>query len=235
MWRNDRERERIRLITMHEGSLAHRILKEQLEGVVSDHAAKGRLHSGATIKVSVRAMQTVADAFLDNVGVKIRAVAEDPESFALMTEAMTGLLNECSDAMPDILKMARGGRTAPENDSIGLAGMQLFNQMRADMDARLAILACEFESPTGDDPRAPPRREIVNPAKVEGRPRAAFWDDLWAAIAVALYVGELIPKTQADIERAIADWLDANGHSAAESTIRARARRLWDGISASGP
>ena len=73
----------------------------------------------------------------------------------------------------------------------------------------------------------------IPPAKPGGRPPAAFWDDLWAAIAVALYVGELVPKTQADIEGAMADWLEGNGHSAAESTIRARARRLWDGIVAS--
>jgi hypothetical protein len=31
----------------------------------------------------------------------------------------------------------------------------------------------------------------------------------------------------------MAGWIEANGHSAAESTIRARARRLWDHISAS--
>lgn len=230
---DDRERERIRLIATHEGSLVSRTLKERLGAVFADHAAHGRLHSGATIRVSVETMQTVGDAFLDNIGSKIKAVALGPESFALLSEAMMDFMNECGNSMPDILKMARGGRTVAENDSIGLAGFGLFNQMRADMDARLAILAYEFENPPGVEPDVPGHSERASSAKLGGRPPAAFWDDLWAAIAVALYVGELIPKTQADIERAMADWLEVNKKSAAPSTIRARARRLWDGIAAS--
>ena len=33
---------------------------------------------------------------------------------------------------------------------------------------------------------------------------------MWAAIAANLYNGDLKPKTQADIERAMADWIAAN-------------------------
>lgn len=230
---NDREREQIRLIATHEGSLASRALAKKLEAVFADHSARGRLHSGATIKVSVQAMQTIADDFLDEIGPKIKTVTLGSESFALLSEAVLDLLNECGSEMPRILKMARGQRPAAENDSIGVAGMGLFNQMRADMDARMAILAYEFENPARVEPDVPEYGERTIPAKIGGRPPAAFWDDLWAAIAVALYVGELIPKTQADIERAMADWLEANKKSAAPSTIRARARRLWDGIAAS--
>ena len=230
---DDRERERIRLIATHESSLASRALGQQLKAVFADHSARGRLHSGATIKVSVRVMQTLADAYLDNIGPKIKAVAACPESFALLSEAMLDLLNECGAAMPGILKMARGRRPVAENDSIELAGMALFNQMRTDTEARLAILAYEFEHPPVAATQSLPPQVAANPAKVGGRPPAAYWDDLWAAIATALYLGKLFPKCQADIERAMADWLDANGHSAAESTIRARARRLWDRIEAS--
>lgn len=230
---DDRERERIRLIAAHEGSLVSRTLKERLEAVIADHAAHGRLHSGATIKVSVRAMQTVADAFLDNIAGKIRGVVQSPGSFALLSEGMMDFLNECGSEMPRILKLARGGRTVAENDSIGLAGMALFNQMRAEVDARLAILAYEFEELPITAIQSPAPQVATNPSKVGGRPPAAFWDDLWAAIAADLYLGRLFPKSQADIERAMADWLDANGHGAAESTIRARARRLWDRIDAS--
>lgn len=64
-----------------------------------------------------------------------------------------------------------------------------------------------------------------------GRPPSEFWDDMWAAIAAALYDGTLNPKTQADVERAMTEWISANGSSAANSTVRARARRLWDRVS----
>jgi hypothetical protein len=44
-----------------------------------------------------------------------------------------------------------------------------------------------------------------------GRPRAEYWDDLWVEISRQLYGGELIPKRQADIEKAMMDWLAKNG------------------------
>ncbi|MET4323713.1 hypothetical protein [Bradyrhizobium sp. RT5a] len=62
------------------------------------------------------------------------------------------------------------------------------------------------------------------------RPPADWWDDLWIEIARQLYVGDLKPKRQADIENAMSDWLSRRGSGAATSTIRERARRLWQVI-----
>lgn len=64
-----------------------------------------------------------------------------------------------------------------------------------------------------------------------GRPAAEWWDDLWVEICRGLYIGDLKPKRQADIEKAMNDWIASTGNSAATSTIRARARKLWQAIS----
>jgi hypothetical protein len=50
---------------------------------------------------------------------------------------------------------------------------------------------------------------------------------MWAAISVALYTGDLQPKTQADIERAMHDWLASNSIDAGDTAVRTRARKLW--------
>lgn len=63
-----------------------------------------------------------------------------------------------------------------------------------------------------------------------GRPAKPFWDQLWAAVAAQLYNGDLKPKRQADIERAMHEWLVANGHEAGETAVRAKAKLLWDAI-----
>lgn len=63
-----------------------------------------------------------------------------------------------------------------------------------------------------------------------GRPPKAFWEQLWPAIAAQLYVGDLQPKKQADIEKAMNEWLTANNHDAGESTVRRAARALWQAI-----
>jgi hypothetical protein len=45
-----------------------------------------------------------------------------------------------------------------------------------------------------------------------------------------LYGGHLIPSKQADIENAMHQWLSDHNESAAQSTIRDRARKLWKAI-----
>jgi hypothetical protein len=69
--------------------------------------------------------------------------------------------------------------------------------------------------------------KIDSPKTGGGRPSKVFWDDLWAEIAKQLYVGDLKPDRQADIERAMHDWITANGYSSGETQVRERARKLF--------
>ena len=251
---NDRERQQLDLIAQHELGLAQRALEERINAIFANHSAKGMLHSGMTIKVSVRAMGELADTFLADLSSKVKAVAVDTQAFEILSATVGGFLDICLEQqMPPVTRMASGRMQGPRDDSIQRAAQTLFDQMRADVEARLAILAFDYEA--GTPSAAPPPmypggptwidREhdpylsepaqvvapIPTPPKKGGRPPAEFWDDMWAATATALYDGTLKPKTQADVERAMAEWIEANGHSAADSTIRARARRLWDRLS----
>ena len=63
-----------------------------------------------------------------------------------------------------------------------------------------------------------------------GRPPKPFWDQLWVAICAQLFKGELIAKRQADIERAMHEWLTAKGEEAGETAGRAKAKLLWEAI-----
>ena len=60
-----------------------------------------------------------------------------------------------------------------------------------------------------------------------GRPLAKHWDEMWAAIAVKLYLGDLKPQTQAEIERAMKDWFAAHDIDVGDTPVRDRARTLW--------
>jgi hypothetical protein len=74
-------------------------------------------------------------------------------------------------------------------------------------------------------PGAPPPAAV---AKGEGgRPKARWSDDLWIEMCRQLYEGDLKPKKQSDIKRAMMDWLSTHGEEPAESTIKDRARKLW--------
>ena len=60
-----------------------------------------------------------------------------------------------------------------------------------------------------------------------GRPRKEWWDDFWCGVWGQIVHGEVTPKTQADVERAMLDWVSDRGETVAESTIRPMARRLF--------
>lgn len=63
-----------------------------------------------------------------------------------------------------------------------------------------------------------------------GRPPAEWWDDMWVAIAMQLYSGDLKPKKQADIEKAMHNYIASRDQSAAPNTVRVRARKIWNAI-----
>lgn len=89
-------------------------------------------------------------------------------------------------------------------------------------------------------PPRPPRAMLINtpepltmpaPRVSGGRPPAKWWDDLWIEICRQIYVGDLKPDDQAVIERAMHDWIARQGFDAGETTVRARATRLFAALS----
>lgn len=60
-----------------------------------------------------------------------------------------------------------------------------------------------------------------------GRPPADFWDDLWCAIWGQIYRGELQPKRQADVERAMLTWASDQEFDLSPSAAKPRARKLF--------
>jgi hypothetical protein len=63
-----------------------------------------------------------------------------------------------------------------------------------------------------------------------GRPTKVNWEAVMVDLARQLYVGDLKPTAQADVERAIADYLSGDDITLSESTIRDHARELWQAV-----
>lgn len=84
--------------------------------------------------------------------------------------------------------------------------------------AALTAMTDAEAAPTPPDPATP---------NTGGRPRAAFAEDMLNAVWGRIYDGSLMPAKQADIQNAMLEWLAANGQSLSESTVKDRARKLW--------
>ena len=61
-----------------------------------------------------------------------------------------------------------------------------------------------------------------------GRPRKDWWDDFWIEICRQIWEGELNPKTQAELETAMLEWVENHRNAdVGETTIKMAARKLF--------
>jgi hypothetical protein len=223
-------RNQIRLILDDLTANGERDLGERIAAIYSSHAAKGRLMSGATIKMALRATEDISGTMLSRAIDQVASIAKDVESFAMISEAFDGHLSRVARTIDGVAAKASGrSPTVTTPDSVLLATRREVEAIRTRLIRRLEIHRFTFTQPsTRDRPLAAPSETALPVRRKGGRPPAEFWDAMWAAIATALYSGELIPKSQADVQRAMSDWIERNGYSAADSTVKGRARRLWD-------
>jgi hypothetical protein len=106
------------------------------------------------------------------------------------------------------------------------------DQLKANLPSPRFFVATKAKAP---EPQSPSSEETPVPADTAnkgGRPRKEWWDDFWIEICRQIWVGDLQPKTQADLERAMIEWVENHRTGeVGETTIKAAAKRLfkaWD-------
>jgi hypothetical protein len=221
---NDRQREQVERIISHCSASSRAALALSLTGVKSRFSLAGRLGSGAIMTTAVDEIGRAADQLLSELVLKIAPVSRTPEAFEELESAMRRWLRASEAGLPELALQSRSHRLQDGSSAALEAGRAAFGEMRAAIERRLQIEKFDFEQ--SDQLETSPH--ATRKERKGGRPPADFWDEMWSAIAVQLYDGTLNPKTQAQVERAMSEWIEGNGFSAAASTVRARARRLWD-------
>lgn len=219
---NDRQREQIARIIELASNSSRGGLALAIQQIYASHSTAGRLGSGSTMVAIVAEMRRVAGLLLSEIVTKTAAVSLTPAAFEEIASGIQRWLRACEDELSEVARTTSRGRLQGSAVALEL-GQREFEKVKHEVEQRLEIERYHFE------PEAQ-SIDVVRSIRAPrgGRPPAEFWDDMWAAIAAQLYDGTLQPKTQADIERSMADWIQANGHDAASSTIRGRARRLAD-------
>jgi hypothetical protein len=221
---DDRQREQIGRIIGLASTSGRSALAMALQRVYNEHSQAGRLASGATVVAAVAEIQRATNLLLTELVTKTAAVSRTPAAFEEVASGMGRWLRVCEDELTEVVRTASGLRlqgASPVSSGLGERELQ---KVKDEVEQRLEVERYDFETPAGVPADPPPSPK----GRTGGRPPAEFWDDMWASIAAQLYDGTLQPKTQADIERAMAEWITAAGHDAASSTIRGRARRLAD-------
>lgn len=233
------EREQVSLILEQEGEKAlHATAKLQQE-LISYHAGKGVLQSGATIKRTVANIEPEASAFVLRAVNRVAPVAQDIDAFALILARLTVNFRHWEKELEDAVSLATG-RKPEMNQSAVNAASQLFSEMKVRVTRELEIHRFTFTRPSNGTlqglgrsiPQSKPVAAEVKRANPGGKPLAQHWDAMWAAIAVKLWNGELDPKTQAELKAAMFDWFNQAGIDVGDTAVTQRARQLWQSMQA---
>lgn len=219
-------RAQVRLLLEHHSDLVRDEFKRRLKGLQQTNASKGLLGTGATIKASIRIMEELASLLIKEATDKIIAVTRDPDAFTLIQEALREFQNFTRNELDPIVCLSTGhSRYSRQSGSAYREADRLFadQEMRTSRQLELHRFAfIQRVSPPTAVPIPPEPRK--NPG---GRPLARHWDEMWAAIAVMLYLGDLKPETQSDIEIAMKEWFALRDLDVGDTPVRERARALW--------
>ena len=168
-------------------------------------------------------MDELARDAVQSVSIKIQEIARDPEAYSLFQIAMSDLIEFFADEMETIIRMASGRMPCEPNNSIEQAAYELFGKLETKIEGKVAIAEYGFNAQPA---LTTPVLRRPTGARLGGRVR--HFGMKCGHIVYAFYIGDLKPRTQAEIENAMLEWIESRGLSAATSTVRARARRLWD-------
>ena len=199
----------------------------------ADHSARGRLHSGATVRSALRIAEDVASDYVKTIVATVADISQDSEAFGMILTDVTILLRDLQVGVDQAAKFATGrGEGTNDFPSVSRETNRLFLELQQRTLRLLEIHRFSFTRPS------PARRvELRSPALSQpeaqltknkgGKPLAAHWDGMWAEIAVQLWTGDLKPQSQADIKRVMLSWFDENGIEIGDTAVTERARQLW--------
>lgn len=231
------ERNQVRLILEHLTSETLRKTSDAQKAMHAEHSAKKMLQSGNTARRAVDIVEEHAAKFVEQAVDQTSAVAQDLDAFNVIAASLTAMFRGFEPHLRNAVRLATV-RDSPRSQSVTDAGDKLFAEMRSRVFKQLEIHRFSFTKPTKGDLAARQERIFGTPAQASdhlpkntgGKPLAAHWDSMWAAIAADLWNGLLEPKSQKDIKEAMFDWFNRAGIEIGDTAVTQRARQLWQAM-----
>ena len=232
------ERAQIRLLLDHLGAECRAKSAEKNKALHAQHSAKHILQSGATVKAAIWIAEELASSYVKDVVAAVSDVAMDIEAFNMIVADVTIMFQSLQPEIDQAVKFATmrdsGGA---QFDSVTKEANRLFQDLKTRTLRLLEIHRFSFTHPSPSklaELRKPilPRAQPQQPKNKGGKPLAAHWDQMWAAIAFQLWEGELKPSKQKDISEAMLAWFVAHEIDVGSTAVTDRARALWQLIEA---
>lgn len=238
------ERAQIRLLLDHHGDELRRQYADQLRAMHADHASRGVLKSGATVKAALRIAEDLAVNYIKTIVEAVSHVAQNIRAFNSVMTDITIILGDMKRGIDESVELAVGkGDRGQAFQSVASEANRRFLELQQRTLRLVELHRMSFTKPSpgdlqglgiGKTPALPVAVAQPAPPKNNGgKPLAAHWDEMWADIGVQLYVGDLKPKSQKQIKDAMFAWFNAKSIDVGDTAVTDRARQLWQKIEAS--
>lgn len=229
---NADERAQIQLVLDYEFGRALERANKVANEIFAKRSVTGTVRSGSAISEILARQRDELGNLIDDVMLKVGAISRERRAAALVTVAFTEFMDKLLNGeFKHVAAIVSGDGSRDPNDGIWSQTKTAFHELNRDLDTRLRIASYDFNArPNSQDQPAPKAKSSAQRKNPGGKPLARHWDALWAEIAVQLWNGDLKPTKQADISKAMHDWLAAKNLDAGNTAVTDRARALWQRI-----
>ena len=228
-------RAQIRLLIDDADDLARKAVLDGKRAIYADHAARGLLRSGATIRATVRLFEAETGSLIAKLTDAAAGISKETEAFALIADCLARFDAFLIAEFDDVKGKVTAGQAKTLNVRVENAASNLFIEAQFRWRRQLEIHRFSFTAPAArlplTSPIAAPETSLGSKNK-GGKPLAAHWDAMWADIAFQLWNGDLQPTKQADITKAMFAWLTSKEIDAGQTAVTERARAIWQKIEA---
>ena len=227
-------REQIRLILDDATDGARKAATERLQAVFVDRNRRGLLHSSVTVGGAIVSLEEDGSRYVVDCVERVAVIDKSTEAFAMLSEANDLFITFLTAKYNESVRKGFGGRSEQSRaPNFNVQYAKMWRDACRRIRRQLELHRFAFTKPSSPIQSVPnvETGSTAQPKKnAGGKPLARHWDEMWAEIAVRLWTGDLKPKSQADVKRAMLDWLSAHHIDAGDSTVVPRARRLWQNI-----
>jgi len=225
-------REQVRLILEDADDLARKAVQEHIQAVITNQNKRGMLNSSMTVGAALVVLEEDGRLLIKECVDRVSALAMDVEAYAMISETARGFLQFLSVKYDAVSSRGLGGRGSQARaPHFAAKSSELWGEASSRLERQLELHRFVFNEPQTANTAFSESSNRLEPGIARrnkgGKILAKHWDQMWADIAVQLWLGDLKPESQADIKRAMFAWFAQHEIEIGDTAVNDRARALW--------
>lgn len=218
-------RDQIEKIIDEQIDCSQKVVLKQIDALHSKNVETGSIQSGVLVRNALALFEEQGSHFIASLASEVSQASKARETFFIIVECFDQFLLFLEGELKRIIEATGAtleNRAASDRHEVAIGN--LWQEIRDNLALELETHRSEFVAQQVTL-RAVDAVPSANPNEVHGL--APFWHQMWADIAIQILSGELRPREEADIGRAMKEWFVDNEIEDCDMEALECAHRLW--------